>query len=289
MKNIYKLILFVLIALFTFTSCEDVVNVTTPSNEVKLVVDAQLNNGKGPQTMKVMLSQTYFDNSAIPPAIGANIKVTDNEGRIYNFIQQLDKDNMPTIYYVWKPEKGESFGKIGAKYTLEISYQGETFKSVTEMKPVPKIDSLVYSFKDNSALPSTDAKKEKKGYRPEFFARDLTGNGDCYYIRGARYIKKENKWNNDNEQIAYDAAFQPGARADGLVFILPIRRSITNNLLQEGDSIRAEIYSITESHFDFLRAAGQEAQNQGLFATPPQTFQTNIVNVFASLHRSQKG
>jgi Domain of unknown function (DUF4249) len=228
--------------------------------------------------MKIMVSQAYFDNTTVPPATDATVKVTDNEGKIYNFKQVNDMNGKPSIYYIWQPKNGESFGKIGNKYILEINYKGETFTSITEMKRVPKIDSLTYVYKDNSDLPSNDPKKEKKGYRAEFWARDPIGNGDCYVIKGSRYIKKENRWNDDNQQIAFDAAFQPGAHADGLVFILPIRRSITNNLLQVGDSIKANIYSISEAHFDFLRAAGQEAQNQGLFATPPQTFQTNIFN-----------
>ena len=279
MKKVHVLLILISIAASALLSCEDVVKVDVPQNEEKLVIDAQLHNGGGNQSMKVMVSQPYFNNSPIPPATGAIIQVSDNEGNKYNFVQQLDKDSKPSLYFMWKPVNSETFGKIGNIYTLEIKYKGETYKSIAEMKPVPKIDSLTFAFKDNSALPSSDTKVEKIGYRSEFFARDLTGPGDCYLIKGSRYNKKENKWDaEDKLQIAYDAAFQPGARADGLVFILPIRRSISNKLLQEGDSIRTSLYSISESHFDFLRAAGQESANQGLFATPPQTFQTNILN-----------
>ncbi len=266
-----------LMSICTLFSCEDVVKLDVPRNEEKIVVDAQINDKPSVQTIKIMLSQAYFNNDTPPPATGAIAKVTDNEGNSYIFSQRLDKDNKPTEYFDWKPKANETLGKIGRKYTLEIVYNGETYQSVTEMRPVPKIDSLVYSFKDNSNLPG--AEEPKKGYRPEFFARDITGAGDCYFIKGYRYFSKDKSWKKDRQQIAYDAAFQPGARADGLVFILPIRRSITNDLLQEGDSMRVELYSITEPHFNFLRAADADANNQGLFATPPATFPTNIVNL----------
>ncbi len=275
--------------LFSLNSCEDVVNIDVPKNEEKLVVDAQINDGPGIQTIKLMVSQPYFDNTLAPPATGAIAKIKDSEGKTFEFFQREDKDGKPTQYFDWKPKKGEKLGKVGLKYTFEVTFKGETYQAYSEIRPAPQIDSLIYVFKDNSNLPGGDATKEKKGYRPEFFARDLKGAGDCYFIKGQRFISKEKRWNQDQEQIAYDAAFQPGSRADGLVFILPIRRSITSNLLQEGDSIRTEIFSITEDHFNFLRAIGQEIQNQGLFATPPATIPTNIININKSSTKKALG
>jgi Domain of unknown function (DUF4249) len=277
MKIYYKILIISFLNISALTSCEDVVSVDTPNNEQKLVIDAQLNDGVGPQKIKVMVSQAYFDNTAPIPATGAVVKVTDNEGNKFEFIQKKSND-IPTIYFEWLPKAGEKFGKIGNTYTLEVDFKGENYKASTLMARVPKIDSLVFAFKDNSALPGGDANTVKKGYRPEFFARDPIGLNDCYFLKGVSYNKKDNKWNQDSELAVYDAAFQPGARADGLVFILPVRRSIAPKLLSEGDSIRVELYSISPAHYDFLRSAAQDAGNQGLFATPPANFPSNLIN-----------
>jgi hypothetical protein len=278
MKNSYKSIFFFLILATIFSSCEDVIKVDVPRNEEKLVVDAQLNNGGGNQSIKLMVSQAYFDNSSPTPALGAKVVVTDSEGKSYNFTQKLDSLGKPTIFYEWRPAAGQEFGKFGNKYNLEISYKNESYIASTIMNNVPKIDSLIYAFKDNSDRPGGNVNEPKKGYRPEFYARDLKGIGDCYYIKGYRYNKENKTWKLQREEPAYDAAFQPGARADGLVFILPLRRSIATQLFNEGDSSRVELYSITQAHFDFLRAAENEENNQGLFATPPATFPTNIIS-----------
>ncbi len=258
------------------TSCEDVVQVTVPKNETKLVVDGTITNKAGNQSLLISLSQAYFDNTIPKPAIGAIVSITDNEGKIYKF-EANDPKN--PILYTWQPKDGEILGKIGNTYTLKIDFEGEKYQAITDMKRVPVIDSLIYAFKDNSGLPSNSDTTIKIGYRPEFFARDLVGENDCYLIRGLQYNKKKNKWVNKQRQTAYDAAFQKGAGADGLVFILPIRRSISRELLVEGDSIRTEIYSISKEFFEFRRAADEEANNAGLFATPPGTIPTNIKNI----------
>ncbi len=278
MKLIKYLIISTLTAIL-LSSCEDVIDVKVPRNEEKLVVDGQLSNREGMQFIKLMVSQPYFDNSKPSPANGAEVKVTNNEGITYEFKQRLDSLNKPTIFYDWQPNSNVKFGKIGLDYTLEVKYKGEVYTANSKMNRIPQIDSLIYVFKDNTGQPGGDVDEPKKGFRPEFYARDLTGIGDCYFIKGYRFDKEKKTWKLQREEVAYDAAFQPGARADGLVFILPLRRSIATQLFNEGDSSRVELYSVSQSHFDFLRSAENEEQNQGLFATPPATFLTNIVNM----------
>jgi hypothetical protein len=289
MKTDFKKYILFLFGAILFSSCEDVIEVKVPKNDEKLVVDAQLNYGGGRQIMKLMVSQAYFDNSAPKPANNATVVVIDNEGKKYVFTQTNDSLNKPSIVYEWKPKDNEPFGKLGNTYTLEILYNNESYMASSILKPAPKIDSLIYAFEDNSDRPGGDADKPKKGYRPEFYARDLKGIGDCYYIKGYRYDKEKKTWKLQREEAAYDAAFQPGARADGLVFILPLRRSIATQLFNEGDSSRVELYSIPESYFYFLRAAENEEGNQGLFATPPATFPTNVFNINSTSKKKALG
>ncbi|MES2795948.1 MAG: DUF4249 domain-containing protein [Bacteroidota bacterium] len=289
MNNFIKYLIVSTLAIYSLSACEDVIQVDVPKNEEKLVVDAQLNDGGGVQNIKLMVSQAYFDNKMPPPAIGAVVEVIDNEGNRFEFVQKLDSLNKPTINYEIIPNTGNKFGKIGNIYTLSIKYNGETYTSTTKLNRVPAIDSLIYVFKDNSDNLGGEEDEPKKGFRPEFFARDLMGIGDCYYIKGYRYDKEKKKWELEREEPAYDAAFQPGARADGLVFILPLRRAIGSQLFNEGDSSRVELYSVSQAHFDFLRAAENEENNQGLFATPPATFPTNILNANSSSKKKALG
>lgn len=289
MQISYKYLIISLLGVIYLSSCEDVISVDVPRNEEKLVVDGQLFNGEGVQSIKLMVSQAYFDNSKPQPANGAVVKITDNEGIKYEFTQRLDSLKKPTIFYDWKPKANEVFGKLNNTYKLEIDFKGESYEASTKLNRVPKIDSIIYVFKDITDNPGNAEDEVKKGYRPEFYARDLDGNGDCYFIKGYWYDSKTKKWKLERQQIAYDAAFQAGSRADGLVFILPIRRAIARKLYLEGDSSRVELYSISQNHYDFLRAADNEENNQGLFATPPATFLTNIFNKNANSSKKALG
>jgi hypothetical protein len=69
---------------------------------------------------------------------------------------------------------------------------------------------------------------------------------------------------------------------DGLMFIRPIRRSISPQLYLDKDKIRVEIWSITEDEFNFYSQARLELNNAGLFSRPAANIPTNIKNLNAS-------
>lgn len=272
MKKI-KYILTFCAAIAFLSSCQDVIDLPTETGETQLVVDGWLTNEAGNQTIKLSKSASYFDNSVAKPALGATVVVADDQGKVYSFTDTKGDGN-----YVWKPKTAqEILGRIGGKYTLNIKFDGEEYKSISAINRVPKIDSLAYEYRKPTVTP-TDAPTE--GYLAEFYARDFSGPGDCYWIR---YGRNNKVWNKAQDlELAYDAAFSPGAPTDGFLFIRPLRQSITPNngteLYAEKDTIKVQLYSITEEAFFFLSQIRQESSNQGLFATPPNNIVGNIIN-----------
>ncbi len=284
MNNIFKKYTLLSTLAVSIFSCEDVITIDTPKNETKLVVEALLNDNPTLQTIKLTISQNYFDNTEPKPATGAVCKIIDSNKNVYEFKQRTIEGKL-TSYFDWLPTKTTpKIGNVGNAFTLDIAYEGQNYTSSASILPVTTVDSISYAYKENTTpgpnSPNAPEGEEpaKKGYLPELFARDLKGLGNCYYIKGYSYSKANKKWTIDNSQLAYDAAFQKGSQADNLVFILPIRTAVSGKLLQEGDSIRAEIFSITEPHFYFIQAAKQEQSNGGLFATPPSQLPTNVFN-----------
>lgn len=269
-----KLIVSILVlSLFTFTSCEDVIDLQTDGGEPQLVVDGWLTNLAGSQNIKLRLSASYFDNAAAKPALGAKVTVTANKTDVYEFKDLKNDGN-----YVWTPKDTKPLASIGNSYKLTIEYGGETYTSETLMKRVPPIDSIAYEYKERTLVADD---KPKKGYLAEFYANDLTGSGDCYWIRHSRNGKIFNKA--DEITIAYDGAFSPGSSSDGFMFILPIRQSITSgntlDLYAEKDTLKVDLYSMSLEAYYFLFQVRQESTNQGLFATAPSNIPTNIKNV----------
>jgi hypothetical protein len=147
------------------------------------------------------------------------------------------------------------------------------------MNRVPPIDSILYEFDEASGRQSDD-NSPKEGYDAQFYARDAPGAGDCYRIKFYRNDKLFN--GPDNLTLVYDAGFQKGAMTDGLMFIRPIRRSISPQLYLDKDKIRVEIWSITEDEFNFYSQARLELNNAGLFSRPAANIPTNIKNLNAA-------
>jgi hypothetical protein len=265
-------ILFVLILGFFLSSCEDVVTLNTPSSDHYMVIEATLTNLPGPQKILLSRSQDYFDNSDAPKITGANVSILDNEGREYLFKESKSESGA----YVWTPAMPtDIFGKVGKTYKLTVKTANEIFTASETMRRVPPIDSILYQFDEANTRQAADG-KPKNGYDAQFYARDPMGVGDCFRVK--TYKNRKLFSGSQNLIFFYDAAFQKGAMADGLMFILPIRRSISPELYQEKDTIQVDLYSISEGQFNFYSQARLELNNAGLFSRPAANIPTNFTN-----------
>jgi hypothetical protein len=275
MKNLINLkyikfsALFALAAL-TLTSCEDVIDLETATGTPQLVVDGWLTNQAGQQNITLTWSGAYFDNNAPKPVLGAVVTVTDDRGKVYNF-EDADGDGK----YVWGKTNTDTLGHVGRTYSLKVVNGTDTFSAKSELKRVPTVDSVVYR---HEKWPFEPEKGPREGYIAQFYARDIDGVGDTYWIkpviRGKAVVDK-----GENISIAYDAAFGAGAPSDGLIFILPLRESITtDSLYSAGDQVGVELHSITYEAFEFLKQVSEQAANGGLFATPIANVRSNVIN-----------
>lgn len=265
-------ILFVLMLGFLLSSCEDIVTLNMPSSDHYMIIEATLTNVPGPQKIILTRSQDYFDNTDAPRITGANVSISDSEGREYLFTES--KTEMGS--YVWTPTTPtDIFGKVGKTFKLTVKSANETFTASETMKRVPPIDSILYQY-DEANLRQAGDGKPKNGYDAQFYARDPIGVGDCFRVKTYKNRKLFN--GTQNLVFFYDAAFQKGAMADGLMFILPIRRSISPELYQEKDTIKVDLYSISEGQFNFYSQARLELNNAGLFSRPAANIPTNFIN-----------
>ena len=263
------LILFLFLSL---TSCEDVFQLDIPKTDPYLVVDATITNVAGEQTIKLSKSQALTVEGTAEGFKNAIVTVTDNTGKVYEF-----KDLTNTGKYVWKPANlTDIMGSVGKSYSLEIKVDGETYKAVSELKRVPKIDSMTFKLDDANIRQKGDGKPDK-GFDGRFYATDFKGVGDCYRIK---VYKNDRLYTGaDRITIAYDAIGNKSPFGDGLPFIRPLRALATTELYKENDRVRVELLSITEGHYDFWTQLRTELNNTGLFATPAARIPSNINNI----------
>jgi hypothetical protein len=275
---IAKYVMFVSAASLLF-SCEDEIFPKLENADPIVVIDAWVTNKPGDQLIKITSSQSYFD-STLPPGIpGASVTVTDNLGADFLFVE----DTSAPGHYVWSPVGAEVFGAIGNSYTLTVQIGSETYVAVSRMSRVPAIDSISFTFEEESSfLPET--------YLADFWASDFVGPNDTYWIKAWKNGVQLNKPSEIN--LAYDAGFSAGGNFDGVAFITPIRQGI-NPFDQDdndeiippylpGDSVYVEIHSITLEAFNFMNEVAVQTDRPGgfseLFASPISNVSTNIFN-----------
>ncbi len=266
--------------MFLFTACEDIIDPTLEDAEPVIVFDAWISDTPGPQEIRIMLSQPYFDNTLPPGVQGATVQVTDNLGVVYDFVEDLTEPGV----YRWTPAlQDETLGHVGRTYTLSALVAGETFESTTTMSRTTPIDSITFTFDEGNAF-------MEDSYIAEVWARDSIGSGDAYWIKAWKnggLLSKPSEIN-----LAYDAGFSSGGEFDGVYFIYPIRTGINpydqdeNDVFlspyMPGDSVYVEIHSLSDAAFSFLSQVIIQTNRPGgfgeLFATPLANVSTNVVN-----------
>lgn len=259
-----KFILYIILIIGAgaFTSCEKVISLDVPVGDPVPYIDAWITDKPGPQVIKFQKAVGYLDNSA-PPAIGdAQIKVTDlTTSQTYDFTYANGA-------YTYDPGAGTSIGVVGHEYKLSINWQGETYEAKDKLNRVPPIDSITYEFKEESG-------GEKEGYYAKFYAVDLKGAMDYYWIRTYRNgVRNQNV----SEMWSVDGAYYEDADSDGFNFIVPIREGITSEEKPylKGDEVKVVMRGISKDAYGFIRLMTDQLSNGGLFAKVLANVPTNV-------------
>ena len=240
-------------------------------------VDAWLTSLPGKQSIYIQQTTAYFDQGKQPEISGATVSIKDNQGNTFIF-----EETAPGKYTWGDENTPTSFVQTNKVFDLEIVYDNKTYSATSEAKRSPVIDSIVVEKREEEL-------GNPEGYYAQFYARDFSGQGDTYWIRTYKNNELLNKPSEIN--IAYDAAFSSGGNFDGFVFINPIREGINpfdedenEEILSPyapGDSIRVEVWSVTEDAFYFLSDVAELTNREGgigaLFQSPIYNTKTNIL------------
>jgi len=269
MKNIFK-ILFLSIALFSFSSCEDVVQIKLDEGSKIYVIDAFVNDLRNQQVVRVLTNDTYFSNREAPPVSNALVILKDlTASKEYTFTYSTNGN------YVYNLSSGDTISRVDHQYELNVNIDGTTYTSLTTQKRSAIIDSILPVFDDGSG----------GGFGPPgppFFnclllARDKSDrNTDYYWIKTFRNDTLLGAGTNLN--LAIDGTNGPvGAVPVEYTTFTPPITFLGFNRFYAGSTCKVEIHSIAkETYFFFVQAAAQ-INNGGLFATTPENVKTNII------------
>lgn len=256
-------LLLILILGSLLPACEKVVDVSIPTGEKLLYVDGFITDQPGLQTIRLLQTPAYLDANGPAAIPDATINLTDiTTGDVYPFTYQNGN-------YTYLPAGNDPIGIIGHQYKLSIDYMGARFEALDQLNRVPPVDSITVEYK-------TESGDRKAGYYAKFFATDIGGGTDYYWIRAFRNGQR-NTYVSDWYSI--DGSFDAGI-SDGFEFIYPIRTGITSNEkpYQQGDEVKVLIRSMSAGTYDFIDKSLNQIANGGLFAKVLENVPSNLIN-----------
>ncbi|NIG57726.1 DUF4249 domain-containing protein [Chitinophaga sp. Cy-1792] len=263
-----KLLCYISLALLGgLTACTDTINLNIPKGKSYPVLDAWITTETGIQTIRITMSVPYTSEDPAPVVSDAKIIVHDiTSGDSYPF---TFSNGAYTYNASSKP-----IGVVGHVYKLHVEYQGEILEGLDSLNRVPPIDSITYEFKKKE-----ESYSNKEGYYARFFAKDLPGGTDYYWIRSYRNDTTRRL----EDAFSIDGLYDSGLN-DGGPFILPISQSITDysKPFQLNEKVIVRLSSLSKRSYDFLTQVDQQVNAGGLFAKVLENVPTNMQNTITN-------
>ena len=257
-----------------FFSCEKDIDLKLDPSENRLVVDANIENGRPPV---VFLSKSIDYFSKINPTLlsasfvhNASISVTDGIQSVALREDTIVDNNGNKIFYYTPPQGSLFLGKLNTSYTLNIKVGNEVYSSTTTIPEITRrVDSMWWE-----KLPFSE---DPQACRVMITAKDKAGLGD--YIR---YFTKVNS-----------SPFLPGFTSvfdddiiDGKSYTIPLEKGFDKNGIfvdslsyyKRGDTVTFKLCQIDKNTYEFWRTYEFSFQSIGNPFSSPVKIQSNISN-----------
>jgi hypothetical protein len=131
MKNL-NLFLLAALTIFSFASCEKVIELDLKNTEPRLVVSGSVSDQTGPYAFNITETIDYNQPNDFPLISGATITLSDNNGTSETLTEQS-----PGLYWA-----NTITGVAGRTYSMKINYENKEYNSTITMAQPISIDSV---------------------------------------------------------------------------------------------------------------------------------------------------
>lgn len=243
-------LLFAILVWACIASCEKVIELDLQTAQERLVIQGLLQWEKGTdgaeQNIKLSKTGSFYD-SKIVPATGAAVSVSKQNGTTISFEETTDGMYTTDSF---EPE-------IGATYTLNIIYEGQTFVASNIMSSVAEIDTITQSTEEGFSVNAPEI---------NISFTDPVGQNNFYRI----FYKRIRGDSIITESTLYDDQFE-----DGNVLTDFFERNDTKTG-DQFDIILAGISEQFSNYIDLIEA--QEDADIGPFSVAPVNVKGNCIN-----------
>lgn len=244
--------IYILIILFTLTSCEDVIDVQVPNSDPRLVVDASFEFyfNEDPVTvdgyLRLTMSAPFFDGN-VPVVNNATVYITNlGDNSVVNFEASGDEG-----FYV-PEENSVIIPEFDTLYELTVIYNDETFKATTQLYPTTAIENIEQG---DGTLFEGDETEVKVTFTDD-------GTRDDFYLFDFDFNLLE---------VSEDRFYQ----GESFTF------SYFYEDMLPGQDLTIKILGIDERYFNYAGLLIEQSEQEGgnPFQTVPALLRGNIINI----------
>jgi len=137
MKNLKKNIIFLLLPL-ALNACKKVIDLDLGNKTGQLVIDGNLTNIKGTQSVKLSTNVPFTNTNIYPAVTGAIVTINDDQGESFSL-----KELAPGNYSI-----DNTAGIPGRKYSMNVNTGGKDYSATSIMPFLVKLDSVTTKISD---------------------------------------------------------------------------------------------------------------------------------------------
>jgi hypothetical protein len=262
---------FILISLFIFIGCEEIIEVELDNAEPQIVIEAKISDAPENNIVSITKSTDFYNPSQFETISGAEIIVNEKSGNKYIFTEQspgLYKNDLLTA-------------NTGMKYTINVNYNGKSYSATSKLNKKLIIDSIAVI-------------GEKRPFRDNLFYEF-----HCYFkdnpgIKDYARFKVSINGEYEKNIFVYDDRLTDGNEIDFNRF--NIRNGNDEEPIKPGDIITMELLTIDEGafeYFDTLRRVLASAPRGGpgggtAPANPTTNWNNNALGYFSAFSIDSK-
>jgi len=233
---------------FLILSCKKVVNLKLDSAPPQLVIEGNITDTPGPDTVKIMHSVNFYADNNFPGVSGAAVIVSDNTGA---------KETLTPVspgIYITKTLKGTP----GNTYTLSVTVNDTNYTATSTMPQPVNLDSITFT---------TSSRIRKSQIVAVANFQDPPGESNYYrfeeHINGALFTKN---------YFIFDDRL-----SDGRYINFNLRTDSTS--LNPGDLLEVNMYCVDKNDYTYFFQLDRTTSS-GTFNTDasPANPSTNISN-----------
>ena len=261
----FRLYIIAIVAMFSVTSCNDVIDLKLDDPAPVLVVDGFISNQKDNQYVRLSSLENYFaeqpPNYSIYKSATVTLRENGSDVGTYVFNEVSEQFEIPYE------------GVIGNEYQIYIKLpDGSSYLSAPELMldPIP-IDSIWYDTYEDDGFGSSDS-----GYTVYIYAADPIGTGDFYQWKSYT----NDVYENEAGDLSYANDRFVDGQEDIEIEVYSISNSDFRDLKAEAPNnkviITIEQLKISERYYDFLALVDQQFDVGSPFASPPAEIRGNV-------------